>query len=103
MELQQNNCKINDNFIHTAQHFIRNWCHIVIGMAEQKLEMEIFTWFEFDVVGDFGCSNVQLDGVMSLDDWVWVTDGTSIVCYQEWNVFSTQLSFLDFAQLVLQL
>lgn len=55
------------------------------------------------MVGDLCGCNVQLDGVVGLNDWIWVTDGAAIVCYQEWNVFSTQLYFLDFAQLVLHI
>lgn len=54
------------------------------------------------MVSNFCGGDVQLDGVIGLDDWIWITDGTTIVCYQEWNVFSAQLYFFDFAQLVLK-
>lgn len=53
------------------------------------------------MVGDFGSGDVQLDGVVSLDVWVWVTNGAAIVCDQEWNVLSTHLGLLNLAQLVL--
>lgn len=56
---------------------------------------------ELDVIGDLGCGNVQLDGVISLDDWIRVTDGATIVCHQEWHVLRAQCGLLDLAQLVL--
>lgn len=64
--------------------------------------MKSLTRFEFDVIGDFGGGNIQNDGVISLDDWVWVADGATVVGDQEWHAFSSQLSFLHFAKLVLQ-
>lgn len=68
-----------------------------------KQSKNSLTWFEFNVIGDLWWSNVQLNGVIGFDDWIWITDGTTVVCYQEWNVFSTQLCFLHLAQLVLKI
>lgn len=53
------------------------------------------------MIGDLGGGNVQLNGVVGLDDWIGVPDGATIVCYQEWDTLGSQLGLLDLAQLVL--
>lgn len=55
---------------------------------------------EFNVIGDFRRGDVQLDGVVGLDHWIWITDGASVVRNQEWYALGTQLCLLDLAQLV---
>lgn len=55
---------------------------------------------EFNVIGDFRGGNVQLDGIVGLDDWIRVADGATVVCDQEWNTLGTQLCLLDLAQFV---
>lgn len=62
----------------------------------------MLTGFEFDVIGNFGGGNIQNNGIVGLDDWIWVPNGATVVGNQEWNVFSTQLGLLYFAKLVLQ-
>lgn len=54
------------------------------------------------MVGDLRGGNVQDDGVVSLDDWIRVTDGAAVVGDQEWNVLGAQLGLLHFAQFVLR-
>lgn len=41
--------------------------------------------FELDVSDDLVGFEVEFDRVVSLDVWVWVTDGTSVVCVDVWN------------------
>lgn len=63
----------------------------------------IHTVLEFDVVGNLGGGNVQLHGVVDFDERVGVTDGSSIVGDQEWDVLWADTDLLHFAQLVLGL
>jgi len=58
------------------------------------------TSIELDVVGDFASSKIDLDGIVDLDGWVWVTDSSCIVRDQEWDSALSKLNSLDFAQLV---
>lgn len=44
-----------------------------------------------------------MDCVIGLNDWIRITDGTAIVCHQEWNILGSQLCFADLAQLVLKI
>ena len=43
------------------------------------------TSIEFDVFGDGTSFDIKDNGIVDLDVWVWVSDGTSIVGYDEWN------------------
>jgi len=61
------------------------------------------TSVELDEVGDLTGSQINLDSVVDLDGWVWVTDGSSIVRDQEWDSALAQLHSLDLAELVLSL
>jgi len=58
------------------------------------------TGIKLDVVGDLASCEVNLDGVVNLDGWVWVTDSSSIVRDQEWDAALAQLHSLDLSQLV---
>lgn len=60
------------------------------------------TRFEFDIVQDFRRRNLQLDCVIYFYVRVGVADGTSVVGYQEWNIFWASLDSLDLAQFVLK-
>lgn len=56
---------------------------------------------ELDEILDLASGNVQLNGVIDLDQWVRVADGTSIMGGDEWNTFGSNLDFLNLAQFVL--
>lgn len=58
------------------------------------------TGIEFDPVGDLVGSEVELDGVADFAVWVWVSDGSSVVCDQEWNVVFLNENFLYSAEFV---
>jgi len=58
------------------------------------------TSVEFDPVGDFVGGQVEFDGVTDFAVWVWVSDGSSVVCDQEWNVVFLNEHFLYSAKLV---
>jgi len=58
------------------------------------------TGIEFDPVGDLVGSEVELDGIADFAVWVWVSDGSSVVCDQEWNVVFLDEDFLDSAEFV---
>jgi len=58
---------------------------------------------EFDELGDLTSSQIDLDGIVNLDGWVWVSDCSCIVRDQEWDSALAQLNSLDFAQLVFRL
>jgi len=58
------------------------------------------TSVEFDPVGDFVGGQVEFDGVTDFAVWVWVSDGSSVVCDEEWNVVLFDEDFLDSAEFV---
>ena len=58
------------------------------------------TSVEFDPVGDFVGGQVEFDGVTDFAVWVWVSDGSAVVCDQEWNVVLFDEDFLDSAEFV---
>ena len=43
------------------------------------------TSIEFDVFGDGTSFDIKDNGIVDLDVWVWVSDGTGIVGYDEWD------------------
>lgn len=51
----------------------------------------------------FVLDKVEFNGVVDLDRWVRVTDGTAVVGDEERNTLGTKLNFLDFQELVLSL
>jgi hypothetical protein len=58
------------------------------------------TGIKFDPVGDFVGGEVELDGVADFAVWVWVSDASSVVCDEEWNVVLFDEHFLHSAELV---
>jgi len=58
------------------------------------------TGIEFDPVGDLAGGKVEFDGITDFAVWVWVSDGSSVVCDQEWNVVLFDEHFLDSAEFV---
>ena len=52
---------------------------------------------ELDRVHDFVSVDIQPDGVVHLDDWVGVTDGTAIRSVQEGNILGSGLDCPDTA------
>lgn len=61
------------------------------------------TYFELDKVNDLVVDKVELDSVVNLDQWVWVTDSTTIVGDNEWNTTSTDSLLLNLKELELSL
>lgn len=61
----------------------------------------IFTRVKSDGIKDLASCDFQLDCVVDLDHWVWVTEGFAVVRHQEGNAFWSSLNTLYFAQLVL--
>jgi len=60
------------------------------------------TGIELDVVGDLAGGNIDLHGVVGVDQGIRVADGATVVCHQERHSLGAQLVLLDLAQLVLQ-
>lgn len=60
------------------------------------------TGIEFDVVGDFAGGNINLYGIVSLDQRIGITDGATVVGNNEWYTLGTQLGLADLAQFVLK-
>ena len=54
---------------------------------------------ELDVVNNLSSSKVDLDGVVSLDKGIGVTDSATIVCNKEWNTLLAKLNLLDLGKL----
>jgi hypothetical protein len=54
------------------------------------------------VVGDLSGGDVNLNGIVGVDQRVWVADGTTVMCGQVWNLLWSNLVMLHLAQLVLQ-
>lgn len=58
------------------------------------------TGVEFDPVGDLAGGKVEFDSITDFAVWVWVSDGSSVVCDQEWNIVLFDEHFLDSAEFV---
>ncbi|KAJ0040726.1 hypothetical protein Pint_28703 [Pistacia integerrima] len=58
---------------------------------------------QLDTPGFVPLPMVKLDGVISLDEWVRVVDGTSIIGIKVWDAFLSKLNRSDFAKLKLWL
>jgi len=58
---------------------------------------------ELDVLLDLVGGEVEADGVVDLDVWVWVTNGATIVSDDHWHALGANEHLLDLAQLVLGL
>lgn len=65
--------------------------------------MPLLTIFEFNVIGDLGRGNVQLDRVVHLDQWIGIAQSAAIVGHHERDVLGPDGHLLDLAQLVLGL
>jgi len=61
------------------------------------------TGIELDPVGDLVGGNIELDSVTDLAVWVWVSDGSAIVCHQVWDVVLLVEELLHSAELVASL
>lgn len=57
---------------------------------------------KLDEISDLVVLQVKLDGVIGLDERVWVADGSPIIGVQIWDALLPKLHRLDFAQLKLQ-
>ena len=66
------------------------------------LTVSALTTIETDRVNNFAGCNVELDGVIDLDDGIRITNGSAVVRYQEWNSLGTNLTTSDLAELVLK-
>ena len=51
------------------------------------------TSIEFYVFGDGTSFDIKDNGIVDLDVWVWVSDGTGIVGNDEWNTLNIKLEF----------
>jgi len=58
------------------------------------------TWGEWDDLLSSVGGEVELDGVVDLDQWVWVSDGSAVVGDDVWNTTGTELNLLDLEELV---
>jgi len=58
------------------------------------------TSIEFDVFGDGTSFDIKDNGIVDLDVWVWVSDGTGIVGYDEWDTLLSNTLLGDLAKLV---
>ena len=56
---------------------------------------------KLDKFSDFTSFQINLDGVVDLDQWVWVTDGTTIVSNGIWDSLGTELDLFHLGKLVL--
>jgi hypothetical protein len=57
---------------------------------------------KLDEVHDFVGSNVQLDGIVNLNQWIGVTDCASVMGGDEGDSLGSNLNASNFAKLVLQ-
>ena len=73
-----------------------------LNHASQRRPGIELTRVELDVVLDLGCSNVELDGIIDLDEGIWVTDGAAIVGYNVGYSLGGNAHLAHFAQLVLK-
>ena len=60
------------------------------------------TQIELDKIRGLTGSDDDLDGIIDLDEWIWVTDSTSIMSNSKRNSLLSELDLLDFAELVLR-
>jgi len=58
------------------------------------------TSVEFDVVGDISGFNVDDDGIVDLDVWVGVSDGSCVMSDNEWNSLLCNTDLGDLAEFV---
>jgi len=58
------------------------------------------TSIEFYVFGDGTSFDIKDNGIVDLDVWVWVSDGTGIVGNDEWNTLLGNTLLDDLAELV---
>jgi len=58
------------------------------------------TSIEFYVFGDGTSFDIKNNGIVDLDVWVWVSDGTGIVGNDEWNTLLGNTLLGDLAELV---
>jgi len=58
------------------------------------------TSIEFYVFGDGTSFDIKDNGIVDLDVWVWVSDGTGIVGNDEWNTLLGNTLLGDLAELV---
>lgn len=58
---------------------------------------------KLDEVHNFVGGDIQLDGIVNLDQGVGVTDGATIVCCDEGDTFGSNLNATNFAKLVLKI
>lgn len=79
---------------HTRTHTHRG--HTLQGERAQRTSIEL------DEVGDLARVQVNADGVVDLDEWVWVADGAGVVGDQVGDTFGADDDLLYLAQLVLQ-
>ena len=57
------------------------------------------TSIEFDVFGDGTSFDIKDNGIVDLDVWVWVSDGTGIVGYDEWDTLKCNvMNILEFSK-----
>lgn len=61
------------------------------------------SWLELDEVSDLLGADVEDDGVVDLDMWVWVTDGASVSGGDHWDSLGDGADRLDFAELEVSL
>lgn len=61
------------------------------------------TRFESNVIGDLAGGDVNLNGVIRMDQRIGIADGATVVCDQVWNLLGSDLNALHFAQLVLEI
>lgn len=62
----------------------------------------LITGLKTDVIGDFARRDVQLNGVVGVDERIGVADGAAVVCDQVWNLLRSDADALHLAQFVLQ-
>lgn len=61
------------------------------------------SWLELDEVRNLLCVNVEDDGIVDLDVWVWVTDGASVCGGEHWNSLVEGADRADLAELEVSL
>lgn len=70
---------------------------IINGSGNKK-----FTRIKLDEVNNFSGGDINLDGVVDLNQWIRVADGSPVIRHQEWNTLWSYADSLNLAQLVLQ-
>lgn len=60
------------------------------------------TSIKLDEICDLAGFQVDANGIIDLNEGVWVADGAGVVGHQVWDSFGANNNLLDFAQLVLQ-